>query len=59
MMDLISLPETFENSYGLINSWLRDLDRLKTPLQCWVFLNVLSVFINGSGSNTLTVTKLP
>jgi hypothetical protein len=58
VMNFISLPQSFQNLDGFVNSRLWDQHRLKPTLQSWVLLNVLPVLIKSSGSNALP-DKLP
>lgn len=57
VMNLITLTEPFQNLYSFIYGWLRHFDRLKPSLKSWIFLNMLSVFIKGGGTNALQATK--
>lgn len=45
VMNLISFSKTSQDLYGLINSRFWHFYGLESSFQCWVFLNVLPVFI--------------
>lgn len=45
VMNFIALPKPLQNLYGFINSWFWHFDWLEPSFQCWVLLNMLSVFV--------------
>src|SRR5690606_11937091 len=57
MMDFVFFFKPAKNGDGIRHTGLTDEDRLKTSLQSLVFLNVLSVFIQGGGANTTQLSS--
>lgn len=54
VMNFIPLSKSFQDLYCFLNRGFRYLNGLKSSLQRWIFLNVLSVFIKSSSPNTLS-----
>mmetsp|Transcript_22789 Transcript_22789/g.40341 ORF Transcript_22789/g.40341 Transcript_22789/m.40341 type:complete len:530 (+) Transcript_22789:864-2453(+) len=54
---LVLLAKTSENRYGLFRRGFLDHDLLEPPLESCVFLHVLSIFVEGCGSDAPELTS--
>jgi len=53
MVKFVFLLEAAQDRYRIFNRRLGDEDGLKTPCECGVLLDMLSVLVEGGGSHTV------